>query len=86
MKEGRLEFINGGWVSADEACPTFEQQIINIQVGHDFLWKNFGFIPRHAWHPDTFGHSSGTPELFARMGFETISFARIDHLDKEKRK
>ena len=55
-------------------------------MGHDYLWKNFGYIPRHAWHPDTFGHSSGTPEVFARMGFESISFARIDHYDKEKRR
>lgn len=78
MKEGRLEFIHGGWVSADEACPTYEEQIMNIWLGHDFLKKTFGILPKHAWHVDAFGHSAATPELFAKMGFETISFSRID--------
>lgn len=85
VKEGRLEFINGGWVSADEACPTYEEQIMNIMAGHAFLMKTFGIKPKHAWHPDTFGHSAATPELFTRMGFETITFARIDNEEKIQR-
>jgi len=69
-------------VSADEACPTYEEQIMNIMTGHAFLYKTFGIIPKHAWHPDSFGHSGATPELFAKLGFETISFARIDESEK----
>ncbi len=42
VKEGRLEFVNGGWVASDEACPTFEDFIINILAGHEFLEKEFG--------------------------------------------
>lgn len=86
VKEKRLEFINGGWVSADEACPTYEEQIMNIMTGHAFLQRTFGITPKHAWHPDSFGHSAATPEIFARMGFETISFARIDDEEKRRRK
>ena len=86
MKEGRLEFINGGWVSTDEACPTYEEQVMNMIAGHQFLNKTFGITPKHAWHPDAFGHSAATPELFARMGFETISFSRIDDGEKAWRK
>jgi lysosomal alpha-mannosidase len=78
VKEGRLEFINGGWVSNDEACPTYEEIIMNMIAGHEFLHKNFGIVPKHAWHADAFGHSAATPELFAKLGFETISFSRID--------
>lgn len=86
MKEGRFEFINGGWVSADEACPTYEEQIMNMMTGHAFLLKTFGIVPKHAWHPDSFGHSAATPELFARMGFVTLSMARINDNEKEVRK
>jgi alpha-mannosidase len=34
---GQLEFINGGWVSNDEACPSYEEIITNIMTGHAFL-------------------------------------------------
>ena len=86
VKEGRLEFINGGWVSSDEACPVYEDIIMNIMAGHSFLMDTFGIVPKHAWHADAFGHSAATPELFAKMGFDTISFARIDNAEKEYRK
>ena len=83
VKEGRFEFINGGWVSGDEACPTYEEQIFNMMAGHTFLKRTFGITPKHVWHPDSFGHSAVTPEIFAKMGFETISFARINDDEKE---
>jgi alpha-mannosidase len=78
IARGQLEFVNGGWVSSDEACPSYEEIINNMVAGHAFLKKTFGIIPKHAWHLDPFGHSGVTPELFAKMGFETITFARID--------
>ena len=37
VKDGRFEFVNGGWVSHDEACPTFEDMSMNMMVGHSFL-------------------------------------------------
>ena len=30
VKEGRWEFVNGGWVAADEACPTYNELITNL--------------------------------------------------------
>ena len=85
VKNGQLEFINGGWASSDEACPSYEELIANIMAGHAFLLKNFGIIPKHAWHLDAFGHSAATPELFARMGFETITFARMNDEERQHR-
>jgi hypothetical protein len=82
---GQLEFINGGWVSSDEACPSYEELIDNILAGHAFLWRNFGITPKHAWHLDAFGHSGAVPELFAKMGFETITFARMDEEERKYR-
>jgi hypothetical protein len=58
---------------------------MNMMTGHAFLKQHFGITPKHAWHADAFGHSASTVELFSRMGFETISFARIDDNDKSAR-
>lgn len=77
-KEGRFEFLLGGWVANDEACPTFEEIVANIQMGHDFLQKDVGVAPpKIAWLVDSFGHSAATPELFQKMGFESLFFARV---------
>jgi alpha-mannosidase len=78
VKEGRLEFVNGGWVAHDEACPTFEEIMVNMMIGHSFLNKTFGIVPKHAWQVDTFGHSAATPELLRRMGMESLFFSRVD--------
>ena len=59
---------------------------MNMMAGHTFLQSNFGVVPKHAWHADAFGHSAATPDLFAKMGFETISFARVDDEEKNQRK
>ena len=80
-----MEFVNGGWASSDEACPTYEELMTNIMAGHAFLKTQFGITPKHAWHLDAFGHSASTPELFARMGFETITFARMDDNERKER-
>jgi hypothetical protein len=54
-------------------------------AGHAFLKRTFGITPKHAWHLDPFGHSPATPELFARMGFETITFARMNDEERDFR-
>ena len=37
VKEGRWEFVNGGMVSSDEACSTFQDLLENTITGHAFL-------------------------------------------------
>lgn len=34
VKEGRWEFVNGGFVASDEACPIYEDLIENLVAGH----------------------------------------------------
>lgn len=64
MNEGRLEFILGGWVANDEACPTFEEILSNYMVGHEFLKNEMSIDPpKVAWLVDSFGHSAATPDL-----------------------
>ena len=48
-----------------------------MRVGHTFLWDTFKVKPRHAIHSRVEGHSSLTPELYSRMGFETLIIGRI---------
>ena len=78
--------MNGGWVANDEACPTFEDIILNMMLGHAFLMREFGVKPKMAWHCDPFGHSASTAELFNKMGFDAIFFGRIDDEEKNWRK
>jgi lysosomal alpha-mannosidase len=59
---------------------------MNMMAGHSFLRKTFGVVPKHAWHADAFGHSASTVELYSQMGFESISFARINDQQKARRK
>ena len=40
--EGRLEMVNGGWVSPDETCPSYIDTILNMKVGNEFLQREFG--------------------------------------------
>ena len=58
----------------DEACATYEDMIINMQLGHKFLHDNFGVQPKIGWTIDPFGHSSTNARLFAEMGFERDYF------------
>jgi alpha-mannosidase len=49
IKQGRLEIAMGGWVAPDETCTNYEDVINNFIVGHHWLKKEFGYIPRIAW-------------------------------------
>ena len=85
VKEGRFEFLNGGWSANDEACPTHEDILDNMMKGHEFLKKEFGVVPRVGWLLDSFGHSSANARLYAEMGLDAIFFGRLDHNDIELR-
>lgn len=42
IKQGRFEFVNGGWVVSDEMCPSYEQIMMNMIAGHSFLTNTLG--------------------------------------------
>ena len=78
VREGRLEFVTGGWIASDEACPTFNTMVDNIVTGTKFLNENFGIIPDIVWHADAFGHSVTNNYLFQLMGYKALFFGRLD--------
>jgi hypothetical protein len=50
VRDGRLEFVNGGWSMHDEANAHYDDQINNMMQGHAFLFKEFnGYRPRIGW-------------------------------------
>jgi len=79
VRTGQLEFVNGGWIASDEACPIYSEILHNIQVGHDFLARElFVTAPKIAWHMDSFGHSSTVARVFEELGFEALFFSRMN--------
>jgi hypothetical protein len=58
LTEGRLEFVNGGWVMNDEATPIYQDIINQMRLGMDFLYSEFQIIPKIGWSLDPFGHSA----------------------------
>ena len=69
----------------DEACTHYDDMMNNMMIGHEFLKKEFDYIPTIGWHVDPFGHSNANPRLFADMGFDAWIFGRIDYEDRDKR-
>lgn len=85
VRDGRFEFLNGGWTANDENCPNYEDILNNMMIGHQFLKKEFDYIPRVAWLLDSFGHSAGNARLYADIGFDAIFFARMDRPEIKNR-
>nr|XP_048290616.1 lysosomal alpha-mannosidase isoform X1 [Myodes glareolus] len=84
VRQGRLEFVNGGWVMNDEAATHYGAIVDQMTLGLRFLQDTFGDNgrPRVAWHIDPFGHSREQASLFAQMGFDGFFLGRIDYQDK----
>nr|XP_023407653.1 lysosomal alpha-mannosidase-like [Loxodonta africana] len=69
VKQGRLEFANGGWVMNDEATTHYGAIVDQMTLGLCFLEDTFGKdgLPHVAWHIDPFGHSREQASLFAQV-------------------
>lgn len=86
VKDGRLEFTNGGWCMHDEAAPHYVDMIDQTTLGHKFLMDEFGVAPRTGWQLDPFGHSATQASLLsAEVGFQGLFFGRIDYQNLELR-
>lgn len=87
VKQGRFEFVTGGWEQHDTACPTYQDMLLNIQKGHQFLAENLGgYTPRTAWAVDkSGGHSIANPRLLAEAGIEAIFILNIEQDDRDIR-
>ena len=88
VTSGQLQFVGGGWCMNDEAVSHYVGIIDQMTLGLRTLNDTFGEcgVPNIAWQIDPFGHSREQADLFVKMGFEALFFARLDYRDKIKRK
>ena len=56
----------------------FEDMILNMQKGHQFLKDEFNVTSRIGWNLDAFGHSAANAALYHDFGFEALFFSRVD--------
>ena len=55
-------------------------------LGHEFLKRELGVLPKVGWQLDPFGHSASQASLFThKMGFDALFFGRIDYQDRQLR-
>jgi lysosomal alpha-mannosidase len=87
VKEGRLEFVIGGWCMNDEATTYYKDIIDQQNHGLKFILEEIGECarPRAAWQIDPFGHSREQASLFAQFGFDGLFLGRVDYEDFEQR-
>lgn len=83
IKSGQIDIVQGSWVSTDEAVANYEDMILNMQIGHQFLYEEFGIRPRIGWMLDEFGHSAANAALNSDFGFEAIIMSRQSGDTKE---
>ena len=63
--------ISGGWyLQPDVNLPGTESIIRHILEGRHFFQKHFGSEPRVAYNFDSFGHSSGLPQILSLSGYK----------------
>lgn len=83
----QLIFVNGGWCMHDEAATHYASMIDQTSLGHDFLKRELGVVPRIGWQLDPFGHSATQASLMtSRVGFDALYFGRIDYQDLNLRR
>ena len=78
VNNGQIDIVHGGMVSSDEACPNYNDMIRNFEMGHSWLWEEFGVTPTIGWQLDPFGHSAANAHIFAELGFDAFVFTRIN--------
>ncbi len=83
----QLSFANGGWCMHDEATTHFMGMIDQTTLGHDFLKRELGVIPKIGWQLDPFGHSATQASLLTyQVGFDALYFGRVDYQDRKIRR
>eukprot|EP01063_Lacrimia_lanifica_P011272 TRINITY_DN1808_c0_g1_i8.p1 TRINITY_DN1808_c0_g1~~TRINITY_DN1808_c0_g1_i8.p1 ORF type:complete len:1110 (+),score=493.11 TRINITY_DN1808_c0_g1_i8:91-3420(+) len=88
VKNGQLEFVNGGWCMHDEASPYYVEMIDQTTRGHMWLKDKFGedAVPVGTWQIDPFGHSSTNAWLIgAESGMDYLFWGRMDYEDWNNR-
>ena len=72
-REGRFEFVQGGWVQNDEANTHYFAILNQMMDGHEWLKRNFPVaIPRAGWAIDPFGLSPFMAQVNKLFGLDSM--------------
>ena len=86
IKREQFSFANGGWCMHDEAATHYMGMIDQTTLGHQFLLKELGVVPKVGWQIDPFGHSATQGGLLtSSVGFDALFFGRIHYVDLQNR-
>jgi hypothetical protein len=47
-----------------------------MQIGHSFIYNEFGIRPRYGWMIDEFGHSAANAAMFSDFGLDAFLVSR----------
>ena len=67
VKEGILEFVNGGYVMNDEAASYYQDIVDQMRLGLLFLKNEFNVVPDIGWYIDPFGHSAANVHIIVNL-------------------
>ncbi|XP_055353589.1 alpha-mannosidase 2x-like [Paramacrobiotus metropolitanus] len=84
VEEGRLEFVNGGYVMPDEANCHYYAIIHQYVYGHQWLHQTFNITVKHGFSIDPFGYSSTMPYILKNMGFDSMYIQRIHYVIRKR--
>ncbi|KAF0990190.1 hypothetical protein HZS_1453, partial [Henneguya salminicola] len=81
LANSQFEFVNGGWVSNDEATADYLNIIDQLTDGLLYLKRTFKGLSRPfvGWQVDPFGHSLGMSSILSAMEFKALFFGRVSY-------
>ncbi|XP_060071586.1 alpha-mannosidase 2x-like [Ylistrum balloti] len=77
VHDGRFEIVAGGWVMPDHAVTHYVSLLVQIQIAHEWLSKEFQVLPTVAWSLDSFGHSPTLSYLWSQTGYNFTVAQRV---------
>ena len=85
ISEGKWRIMGGEYLQPDCLMPSGETQVRNILVGKKYFKEKFNTVPTVMTNFDSFGHSVGLVQIFAKTGYNGYMICR-PHFDMWKLK
>lgn len=76
VKEGKWHIMGGWYIQPDCNNLSGESYVRHIEVGRRYFKEKFNVTPKVAMNFDSFGHSSGMPQILSKTGHIGYIFCR----------
>ncbi|MDP0497782.1 MAG: glycoside hydrolase family 38 [Verrucomicrobiota bacterium JB024] len=74
--QGRWDIVGGNYIQPDTNLPTAEALLRQFVRGKRYFRQKFGVEVTAAWAADSFGHSTGLPDILHAAGMTSFAFTR----------